>query len=77
MDNNIPAPILVATATTSDRLDTFKTEFHSHSGHARIIESFSVYGTNKPEMMRSPIINDKPWQPFSCRADFEFAELAH
>ncbi|KAG1865546.1 hypothetical protein DFJ58DRAFT_838652 [Suillus subalutaceus] len=77
MGNNIPAPISVATATTSDRLDTFKTEYHPHSGHAPIIESFSVYGTNKPETTQSPVIDDEPWQPFSCRADFEFAELAH
>ncbi|KAG1738198.1 hypothetical protein EDB19DRAFT_1983664 [Suillus lakei] len=77
MGNNIPAPISVATATTSDRLDTFKTEYHPHSGHAPIVESFSVYGTNKPETTQSPVIDDEPWQPFSCRADFEFAELAH
>ncbi|KAG2350217.1 hypothetical protein BDR05DRAFT_870124 [Suillus weaverae] len=24
-----------------------------------------------------PIVDDTPWQPFVCRADFEFAELAH
>ncbi|KAG1870704.1 hypothetical protein DFJ58DRAFT_713928 [Suillus subalutaceus] len=77
MGNNIPAPISVATATTSDRLDTFKTEYHPHSGRAPIVESFSVYGTNKPETTQSPVIDDEPWQPFSCRADFEFAELTH
>ncbi|KAG1860331.1 hypothetical protein DFJ58DRAFT_715642 [Suillus subalutaceus] len=65
MGNNIPAPISVATATTSDHLDTFKTEYHPHSGCAPI------------ETTQSPVIDDEPWQPFSCRADFEFAELAH
>ncbi|KAG1897478.1 uncharacterized protein F5891DRAFT_982657 [Suillus fuscotomentosus] len=77
MGSNIPAPISAATATTLDRLDTFKTEYHPHSGRAPIVESFSVYGTNKPETTQSPIIDDKPWQPFSCCADFEFAELSH
>ncbi|KAG2156018.1 uncharacterized protein EDB93DRAFT_1239132 [Suillus bovinus] len=24
-----------------------------------------------------PIVDEEPWQPFSCHADFEFAELAH
>ncbi|KAG1801928.1 uncharacterized protein BJ212DRAFT_1487483 [Suillus subaureus] len=75
MGNNIPTPILVATATTSDRLDTFKTEYHPHSGHALIIKGFSVYRTKKLEMTQSPIINDELWQPFSCHADFEFAEV--
>ncbi|KAG1893663.1 uncharacterized protein F5891DRAFT_985645 [Suillus fuscotomentosus] len=75
MGSNIPAPISAATATTSDRLDTFKTEYHPHSGCAPIVESFSVYGTNKPEMTQSPIINDKPWQPFSCHQTNELLKF--
>ncbi|KAG1897470.1 uncharacterized protein F5891DRAFT_1191931 [Suillus fuscotomentosus] len=73
--NSIPAPISTATATTLARLDTFKTEFHPHSGCTETVESFSVYRT-RPETTRS-VIDDEPWQPFSCRADFEFAKLTH
>ncbi|KAG2046352.1 hypothetical protein BDR06DRAFT_899401 [Suillus hirtellus] len=27
--------------------------------------------------MSLPIVDNELWQPFMCRADFEFAELAH
>ncbi|KAG1854811.1 hypothetical protein DFJ58DRAFT_841293 [Suillus subalutaceus] len=36
-----------------------------------------LFHFNKPETTQSPVIDDEPWQPFSCCADFEFAELAH
>jgi hypothetical protein len=74
-----PPPGLVsvsaATATTSARLDTFKTEYHPHSSRPTTIERFSVYGRGSET--RSPIIDCDPWHPFTCREDFEFAELAH
>ncbi|KAG0708008.1 hypothetical protein DFH29DRAFT_979597 [Suillus ampliporus] len=53
----------------------FKTEFHPHSGHPTTIETFSTYRSGSGT--RSPIVDDTPWHPFTCRADFEFAELMH
>ncbi|KAG1858350.1 hypothetical protein C8R48DRAFT_564132, partial [Suillus tomentosus] len=55
--------------------DTFKTEFHPHSGHPTTIETFSAYGSGSET--RSPIVDDTPWHPFTCHVDFEFAELTH
>lgn len=69
-------PVSAATATTSARLDTFKTEYHPHSSRPTTIERFSVYG-HRSETQWSPIIDGDPWHPFTCREDFEFAELAH
>ncbi|KAG1775238.1 hypothetical protein EV702DRAFT_1180452 [Suillus placidus] len=58
--------------------DTFKTEYHPNSGRAPAIETFSAFGHSvEAEASSMPIIDDTPWQPFTCRADFEFAELAH
>ncbi|KAG1730266.1 uncharacterized protein EDB91DRAFT_1239125 [Suillus paluster] len=68
-------PVSAATATTSARSDTFKTEFHPHSGHPTTVETFSAYGTGLGT--RSPMVDDTPWHPFTCCADFEFTELAH
>ncbi|KAG1852470.1 hypothetical protein DFJ58DRAFT_728542 [Suillus subalutaceus] len=68
-------PVSAATATTSARSDTFKTEFHPHSGRPETVETFSAYGGGLAT--RSPIVDDTPWHPFTCCADFEFAELAH
>ncbi|KAG1797456.1 uncharacterized protein HD556DRAFT_1233350 [Suillus plorans] len=56
-------------------LDTFKTEYHPHSGRATSVESFSTFGRKEHQL--PPIVDNEPWQPFACRADFEFAELAH
>ncbi|KAG1841300.1 hypothetical protein DFJ58DRAFT_718174 [Suillus subalutaceus] len=56
-------------------LDTFKTEYHPKSGRATTIETFSTFGRKQDQWL--PIIDEEPWQPFSCHADFEFAELAH
>ncbi|KAG2129743.1 hypothetical protein DEU56DRAFT_872433 [Suillus clintonianus] len=56
-------------------LDTFKTEYHPHSGRATSVETFSTFGHKEPSQL--PVIDEQPWQPFACRADFEFAELAH
>ncbi|KAG0692969.1 hypothetical protein DFH29DRAFT_985615 [Suillus ampliporus] len=53
----------------------FKTEFHPHSGHPTTIETFSTYGSGSGT--HSPVVDDTPWHPFTCRADFEFAELVH
>ncbi|KAG1883635.1 hypothetical protein F4604DRAFT_1920145 [Suillus subluteus] len=68
-------PVSAATAMTSARSDTFKTEFHPHSGRPETVETFSAYGGGSAT--RSPIVDDTPWHPFTCRADFKFAELAH
>lgn len=76
MGSIIPVLISAATATTLAQFNMFKTEYHPHSGHAPIVESFSVYGT-RSETTQSPVIDDKPWQPFSYCADFEFTKLVH
>ncbi|KAG1899028.1 uncharacterized protein F5891DRAFT_1190206 [Suillus fuscotomentosus] len=58
--------------------DTFKTEYHPNSGRAPAIETFSTFGHPvEAEASSTPIVDNTPWQPFTCRADFEFAELAH
>ncbi|KAG1832600.1 hypothetical protein F4604DRAFT_1886959 [Suillus subluteus] len=50
-------------------------QYHPHSGHATSIETFSAFGRKQDQ--QPPIVDEEPWQPFSCHADFEFAELAH
>ncbi|KAG1836405.1 hypothetical protein DFJ58DRAFT_719098 [Suillus subalutaceus] len=50
-------------------------EYHLKSGRATTIETFSTFGPKQDQWL--PIIDEEPCQPFSCRADFEFAELAH
>lgn len=55
-------------------LNKFKTEYHPHSGRPTIVEHFSVYGHADAV---PPFVDDSPWLPFLCHADFEFAELAH
>ncbi|KAG1898812.1 uncharacterized protein F5891DRAFT_1129282 [Suillus fuscotomentosus] len=52
----------------------FKTEYHPNSGRPTVIENFSVYGCGDAV---PPFVDNSPWLPFSCCADFEFAELAH
>ncbi|KAG1771692.1 hypothetical protein EV702DRAFT_1048909 [Suillus placidus] len=48
------------------------------SGVPRVSRPFSAFGHSlEAEASSLPIINDEPWQPFMCHADFEFAELAH
>ncbi|KAG1819402.1 hypothetical protein DFJ58DRAFT_720208 [Suillus subalutaceus] len=51
--------------------------FGSHSNYLR--SSRHIQDEYHPHTgdTQSPVIDDEPWQPFSCRADFEFAELAH
>lgn len=66
---------LAAETSVPSSLDTFKTEYHPKSGRATTIETFSTFGRKQDQWL--PIIDEEPWQPFSCRADFEFAELAH
>ncbi|KAG1800758.1 uncharacterized protein HD556DRAFT_1430154 [Suillus plorans] len=67
-----------AAATVPITCDTFKTEYHPNSGRAPAIETFSAFGHSIEAEARSlPIVNNEPWQPFTCRVDFEFAELAH
>ncbi|KAG1870895.1 hypothetical protein F4604DRAFT_1583497 [Suillus subluteus] len=66
---------LAAVPSVHSDLDTFKTEYHPHSGRATSIETFSAFGRKQDQ--QPPIVDEEPWQPFSCRADFEFAELAH
>ncbi|KAG2036685.1 hypothetical protein BDR03DRAFT_982794 [Suillus americanus] len=66
---------LAAVPSVHSDLDTFKTEYHPHSGHATSIETFSAFGRKQDQ--QPPIVDEEPWQPFSCCADFEFAELAH
>ncbi|KAG1859234.1 hypothetical protein F4604DRAFT_1589105 [Suillus subluteus] len=58
--------------------DTFKTKYHPNSGYAPTIETFLTFGQSiKAEASSPPIVDNKPWEPFTCRADFEFVELAH
>ncbi|KIK41608.1 hypothetical protein CY34DRAFT_85128 [Suillus luteus UH-Slu-Lm8-n1] len=66
---------IAAETSVPSGLDTFKTEYHPKSGRATTIETFSTFGRKQDQWL--PIIDEEPWQPFSCRADFEFAELAH
>lgn len=68
-------PVSAATATTSACSDTFKTEFHPHSGRPIAVKTFSAYGSGSGP--RSPVVDDTPWHPFTSRADFEFAEFTH
>ncbi|KAG1763350.1 hypothetical protein EV702DRAFT_982923 [Suillus placidus] len=65
----------MAVPSVHSNLDTFKTEYHPNSGRATSIETFSTFGRKQDQ--RLPIVDEEPWQPFSCHADFEFAELAH
>ncbi|KAG1769124.1 hypothetical protein EV702DRAFT_1181845 [Suillus placidus] len=65
----------MAVPSVHSNLDTFKTEYHPNSGRATSIETFSTFGRKQDQ--RLPIVDEEPWQPFSCPADFEFAELAH
>ena len=64
-------------ATNSPAGDAFKTEYHPNSGRAPAIETFSTFGCSRPTPGPESIVDDKPWHPFTSRADFEFAELAH
>ncbi|KAG1834628.1 hypothetical protein DFJ58DRAFT_670597 [Suillus subalutaceus] len=66
---------IAAETSVPSGLDTFKTEYHPKSGCATTIETFSTFGRKQDQWL--PIIDEEPWQLFSCRADFEFAELAH
>ncbi|KAG1799033.1 uncharacterized protein HD556DRAFT_1231771 [Suillus plorans] len=79
MASHAPTPLalssLSAVPSVHSDLDTFKTEYHPKSGRATSIETFSMFGRNQDQ--QPPIVDEEPWQPFSCRADFEFAELAH
>lgn len=79
MASHAPTPLalssLSAVTSVHSDLDTFKTEYHPKSGRATSIETFSTFGRKQDQ--QPPIVDEEPWQPFSCRADFEFAELAH
>jgi hypothetical protein len=69
-----------AAAAVPIACDTFKTEYHPNSGRAPCIETFSAFGhplEADSDTSSLPIVDNEPWQPFMCRADFEFAELAH
>ncbi|KAG1718801.1 uncharacterized protein EDB91DRAFT_1089794 [Suillus paluster] len=68
-------PSLAAVPSVHSDLDTFKMEYHPHSGCATSIETFSAFGRKQDQ--QPPIVDKEPWQPFSCRADFKFAKLAH
>jgi hypothetical protein len=67
--------LLAAETSVPSGLDTFKTEYHPKSGRTTTIETFSTFGHKQDQQL--PIIDEEPWQPFSCHADFEFAELVH
>ncbi|KAG1787402.1 uncharacterized protein HD556DRAFT_1312729 [Suillus plorans] len=74
-----PIPNMLSSLPTvpsaRSNLDTFKTEYHPHSGRTTSVEIFSTFG--RKEHPQLPIIDEQPWQPFTCHVDFEFAELAH
>lgn len=57
------------------QLDDFKTEYHPHSGKADLIQSFKEFRTESFSLDPASL-DDKPWRPFKCRVDFEFAEVA-
>ncbi|KAG1851348.1 hypothetical protein DFJ58DRAFT_729007 [Suillus subalutaceus] len=79
-DTSMSTSIIGSVAATAVPItsDTFKTEYHPNSGHAPTIETFSTFGQSiKAEASSPPIVDNKPWEPFTCRADFEFAELTH
>ncbi|KAG1897930.1 uncharacterized protein F5891DRAFT_1129641 [Suillus fuscotomentosus] len=79
MASHTPTPLplssLSAVPLVHSNLDTFKTEYHPKSGHATSIKTFPMFGCKQDQQL--PIVEEEPWQPFSCRADFEFAELVH
>ncbi|KAG1887727.1 hypothetical protein F4604DRAFT_1916549 [Suillus subluteus] len=66
---------LAAVPSIHSDLDTFKTEYHPKSGCVTSIETFLTFGCKQDK--QPPIIDKELWQPFSCYADFKFAELVH
>ncbi|KAG2130564.1 hypothetical protein BD769DRAFT_1666871 [Suillus cothurnatus] len=67
--------LLAAETSVPSGLDTFKTGYHPKSGCTTTIETFSTFGHKQDQQL--PIIDEEPWQPFSCHADFKFAKLTH
>lgn len=67
-----PQPI---SSVPTPQLDDFKTEYHPHSGKTDLIQSFEEFRTESFPLDPASL-DDKPWRPFKCRADFEFAEVA-
>ncbi|KAG1901570.1 uncharacterized protein F5891DRAFT_1187429 [Suillus fuscotomentosus] len=71
----LPPSSLSAVPLVHSNLKTFKMEYHPKSGCATSIETFSIFGHKQDQ--QPSIVVEEHWQPFSCCADFEFAELAH
>ncbi|KAF8834824.1 hypothetical protein BDN67DRAFT_992580 [Paxillus ammoniavirescens] len=74
MANILPPPGDIP-ATADTPRDTFKTEYHPKSGRVTIIDPFSTFSRSRSAP--PPVVDDEPWHPFTSRADFEFAEIAH
>ncbi|KAG2103174.1 hypothetical protein BD769DRAFT_1630901 [Suillus cothurnatus] len=56
------------------QLDDIKTEYHLHSGVATKIDHFADFRRHTATCSQVPE-NLTPWEPFSSRIDFDFAEL--
>ncbi|KAG1745062.1 uncharacterized protein EDB91DRAFT_1080570 [Suillus paluster] len=56
-------------------IDNIRTEFHPHVRIAPRIEVFTDF--TQHHNYEPPCPEHQPWLPFSCRLDFEVAELAH
>ena len=50
----------------------FKTEFHPRCNKPPLFQSYAEFRHHNCQ--QQPPIKE-PWQPFSCRGDFEFAEI--
>ncbi|KAI5990357.1 hypothetical protein EDC04DRAFT_2873066 [Pisolithus marmoratus] len=51
----------------------FKTEFHPHSKHPTLYQSFEDFGQQIPEDMA---LVSEPWRPFASEGDYIFAMIA-
>ena len=71
--NRTPSPPTPASPTYN--VDDIKVEHHEASGLGVHVYPFEEFNPRASDINPDP--SDKPWVPFTSRADFEFAELAH
>ena len=72
------SPPVAAPETAAPELDDFKIEYHPSSGSVARIYSFNEFQRHRPTVPSPAELLEhlsKPWQPFSCREDYEFAEV--
>jgi hypothetical protein len=80
-DNNLlpsPTPSVRLKGAAEDdvpQIDDFRTEYHPSSGRPPILQRFEDYGQHNPSIAVTPS-DERPWEPFRSRLDFEIAELA-